>query len=91
MQLFTVHPVLMLNSQLAAKSLFSGLILGLGMGKREILFPFPYHLCYIASIDSTNRHFKNIVVLVARVQCKGCSSYVIWDCEVHISKYILSI
>ena len=31
----------MLNSHLAAKSFFSGLILGLGKEKKEIPFPFP--------------------------------------------------
>ena len=38
---FTVHPGPMLNSHLAAKSFFSGLILGLEIEKKEIPFPFP--------------------------------------------------
>ena len=36
-ELFTFHPVITLNNHLAIKSFFSGLIPGLGMGKRDIL------------------------------------------------------
>ena len=38
---FIVHSLPMLNSHLAAKSFFSGLIFGFEMEKKEIPFPFP--------------------------------------------------
>ena len=57
----------MLNSHLAAKSFFSGLIFGFEMEKKEIPFPFPMSDLLKHPINSTNHHFHNIVVMVSCV------------------------
>ena len=72
----------MSNSHLAAQSFFSGLIIGLGMERKEI--PVPFHLSDLLKhpINSTNHHFHNIVVVVSCVDYTGC--WVLYTQEVQL-------